>query len=132
MVLHLEIVGGLLVALALIHAVFPAYFDWKAELRGLSLVNRQLMYVHTFFIALTVLLMGVLCLTSARELLETRLGGRVLAGMLVFWGVRLVVQFFGYSSKLWKGKRFETTVHVLFSLLWSYVSLVFLLALWPD
>lgn len=132
MALHLEIVGGLLVALALVHPVFPFYFDWKNELSGLRLINRQLVYVHMFFIALMVLLMGVLCLTSAPELVETRLGRKVLLGMLVFWALRLVVQFFGYSSKLWKGKRFETAVHVLFSLLWGYVSLVFLLAAWPK
>jgi hypothetical protein len=29
------------------------------------------------------------------------------------------------SADLWKGKAFETLVHILFSLLWAYVSIVF-------
>jgi hypothetical protein len=43
-----------------------------------------------------------------------------------FWAIRLFIQFFGYSTKLWKGKPFETSVHLLFSLFWAYLSLIFL------
>ncbi|MFD2246591.1 hypothetical protein [Pontibacter ruber] len=93
----------------------------------MSLVNRQMMTVHTFFIALTVFLMGILCLTSSGELIYTELGKKVSLGLGLFWAVRLYFQFFGYSGELWKGKRFETTVHVLFSFLWLYVSASFLL-----
>jgi hypothetical protein len=39
----------------------------------------------------------------------------------------LFVQFFGYSSKVWKGKSFETTIHILFAVLWTYISIVFIL-----
>ena len=63
MELHLKIIGTLLIILAFIHAIFPKYFNWKQELNSLSIINRQLMYVHSFFIAFVVLLMGVLCLT---------------------------------------------------------------------
>ena len=63
---HLEIIGILLIALALLHVVFPRYFKWNEELKGVSLVTRQILHVHTFFIALTVFLMGLLCVTSAR------------------------------------------------------------------
>jgi hypothetical protein len=41
--------------------------------------------------------------------------------------VRLYIQFFGFSSKLWKGKLFETATHILFSLFWIYLSSVFFL-----
>jgi len=61
MELHLRIVGVMLVVLALIHAIFPRYLKWKTELVPLSLMNQQLLKVHTFFIALMVLLMGLLC-----------------------------------------------------------------------
>ena len=127
MQLQLELIGGLLVGLALLHAGFGWYFDWRRELAPLRLINRQLMHVHTFFVALAVLLMGVLCLTSAAELTGTPLGRRVALGLGLFWLARLLAQFFGYSAELWRGKRFETIIHVLFSLLWTYVSAVFLL-----
>ncbi|WP_345168782.1 hypothetical protein [Nibribacter koreensis] len=89
------------------------------------MINRQMMTVHTFFIALAVFLVGLLCITSAQELTQTTLGKRLCLGLGVFWMIRLFIQFFGYSSELWKGKKFETSVHVLFSLLWTYFSYVF-------
>ncbi len=128
MELHLKIIGILLIVLALIHATFPKYFKWKQELTSLSIINRQLMYVHSFFIAFMVLLMGVLCLTSATELIETTLGKRISLGLAIFWIIRLFIQFFGYSKKLWKGKTFETSIHILFSSLWIYLSVIFCLA----
>jgi hypothetical protein len=125
--LNLKIIGMLLLALALSHIIFPKYFNWKNELSSLSIINRQLLYVHSFFIALTVFLMGLLCLTSGDDLISTTLGKNISFGLGIFWMARLIVQFFGYSSKLWRGKRFETMVHVLFSVLWFYLSVSFFL-----
>jgi hypothetical protein len=130
MELHLNVVGILLILLALLHGVFPKYFDWSGDLSSISLFNRQLIYVHTFFIALVLLLMGALCLTSADEMINTPLGRKLALGLAVFWTIRLGVQFFGYSSVLWRGKTFETTVHILFSILWVYLSTVFFLVYW--
>ncbi len=127
MELHLKIIGILLVVLALIHFVFPKYFNWKQELNSLSLINRQIMYFHSFFIAAIVFLMGVLCITSSNELLNTTLGKRISLGLGLFWATRLSIQFFGYSSKVWKGKMFETIIHVLFAILWTYLSIIFVL-----
>ena len=128
MELHLKIIGILLILLALIHFVFPKRFNWKQELSSLSLINRQLMYVHSFFIAFVIFLMGLLCFTSANDLLSTNFGKRILLGLAIFWTVRLLVQFFGYSSKLWKGRTFETTVHIVFSIFWIYLVVIFILA----
>lgn len=127
MKLHLYIIGTLLIILALIHVFFPKYFQWKEELSSLSLINRQMLYVHSFFIAFIVFLMGLLCLTSSDELLSTLLGKRISLGLGVFWTVRLIVQFFGYSSRTWKGNSFRTVVHILFSILWTYLSVVFVM-----
>jgi hypothetical protein len=128
MEIYLKIAGVLLMILALLHLFFPNYFNWKQELRPLNLINRQMMYVHAFFIALSVLLMGLLCLTSAIELTTTAFGKRISLGLSIFWALRLFIQFFGYSSLLWKGKVPETIVHVLLSMLWIYLSAIFLLA----
>lgn len=125
MILHFKIIGFLLIGLALVHLIFPKYFNWKEELKSLSLINKQMMTIHTFFIALVVFLMGLLCLTSATELIETRLGKTISLGLAIFWSLRLIIQFFGYSTKLWKRKRFETIIHILFSGLWIYLSIIF-------
>lgn len=123
--IHLIIVGIIFIILSLIHIVFPKYFDWEKELKSLNLINRQIMKIHTIFIALTVFLMGLLCFTSADELIETNLGRKIIFGFAIFWTIRLIIQFVGYSPKLWKGKLFETIVHIIFSMLWIYISFVF-------
>jgi len=125
MEVHLRIIGGLLIVLSLVHIIFPRYFKWAEDLGKISLINRQMMYIHTFFIALVVMLIGLLCLTSAHELSTTKLGGRISLGLSIFWIIRLFIQFFGYSQKLWKGKRMETIIHVLFAMLWLYLSIIF-------
>jgi hypothetical protein len=127
MEIHLKIIGILLIALALVHIIFPKHFNWSKELKSLSLINRQMMTVHTFFIALTVFLMGLLCLTSSGDLIETNLGKKISLGFGLFWTVRLFIQFFVYSTDLWKGKKFETCMHVMFSFLWTYLSIIFLI-----
>ncbi len=125
MELHLKFIGILLMLLASVHFVFPSYFKWRVQLASVSLVNRQMMYIHTFFIALVVFLMGLLCFTSANEILYTPLGKKIALSLGVFWSARLLIQFVGYSYKLWLGKKFETVVHIVFSLLWMYLSIVF-------
>ena len=127
MELQLKIIGILLIILALVHASFPKQFNWKEELSSLSIIKRQLIYVHTFFIALVLFLIGLLCITSANELIHTNFGKRICLGLAIFWAARLYVQFFGYSSKIWKGKLFETIIHLLFSLFWTYLSVIFIL-----
>lgn len=126
MAIHLKIIGALLLVLAAIHLVLPRYLRWKQELQALSLINKQVMEVHTFFIALIVLLMGLLCLFAAEDIIDTSLGRTLALGLFLFWFVRLVAQFFVYKPALWKGKPFETTVHILFAMLWTYMSSVFL------
>ena len=125
MQLHFHIIGFSLIILALVHAIFPKYFKWKEDLKSLSLINKQMMTIHTFFIALIVFLMGLLCLTTAGELSDTKLGKTISLGLGFFWLFRLFIQFFGYSSKLWKGKFFETIVHFVFSGFWIYINAVF-------
>ena len=124
----LQILGIILILLALIHVIFPRYFHWKEELAGLSLINREIMAVHTFFIAVTVFLMGILMVSSPGLLVTTPLGRRICGGLAFFWGLRLVCQFLWYSSENWKGKPFETAMHVLFSVLWTSLTAVFIAA----
>lgn len=126
MELHLKISGIILVLLAFIHIGFPRYFNWRQELSSLSLINRQMMTIHTMFIALMVLLIGILCLSSPGELISTSFGKKISLALGIFWTIRLFVQFFGYSVSLWRGKTFETIIHITFAFLWIYLSWVFL------
>jgi len=123
---HFNLIGVLLIGLSMIHLIFPRYFNWKEELKDLSLMNRQMMKFHTFFIGLIVFMIGALCLHSTSDLINTEFGKTISLGIGIFWLIRLIVQFFGYSSKLWKGKNFETGVHIIFSIFWVYLTFIFL------
>jgi hypothetical protein len=125
--IHLKIVGILLIVLSLMHIAIPKYFKWSQELSPLSHITKQILYVHTFFIAFTLLLMGLLCINYSAELISNRLGRVISLGLFVFWLIRLIFQFFVYSPKVWRGKRFETVMHIIFSIVWLYFSSVFLL-----
>lgn len=124
--LLLKVAGLLLIGLSLMHAFFGRRFAWAEELPRLSLLNRQIFQVHCFFIALTVGLMGVLALCWS-EALVTRspLGQAITAGLTIFWTCRLVFQWMVYDWALWRGRRFETAVHWLFTGLWSFLTGVF-------
>lgn len=128
--MNLRIVGILLVLLGLSHAFFNRYFGWERELAGVSLLTRQIFFVHSFFIGLGVVLGGVgsfLCADAL--LLPTLLSRAVLAGMTVFWLCRLLAQFFAYDTRIWKGDRFRTSMHAAFSALWIYVTVSYGIAL---
>ncbi|WP_126971575.1 hypothetical protein [Gynurincola endophyticus] len=122
MIFHLQLIGIICIFLSLVHFFFPKYFKWKDELSKLSLINHQMMIIHTFFIGLILFLMGILCITQGQPLINTELGKLITIGMAIFWSCRWLTQWFGYSKSLWKGKKFETTVHILFVILWTYFS----------
>ncbi|MGL4599215.1 MAG: hypothetical protein ACRCYO_16965, partial [Bacteroidia bacterium] len=53
-------------------------------------------------------------------------------GFFIFWALRCVLQQVGYSSAIWKGKTFETAIHVFFSFFWLYISIVLGVNLWQQ
>lgn len=125
MELHLKIIGFVLIALSFSHLTFPWYFEWKTDFKKVSLINRQMFKVHVLFIALLVMLVGLMNLSLTEELTTTYLGKWICFGLGFFWGLRSIIQFFGYSSKIWKGKLFETVIHVFFSFFWLYMTVVY-------
>ena len=130
LVLHLRVVGVLMALLATINLFVPGRFHWREELSRVSLLNRQIFQAHTMCIVLLIALISALLLTCAEALLEpTRLSRAVLAGLTVFWGVRMLMQWFFYSPLVWRGDRFNTVMHGVFSLGWIYVTAVCSLAL---
>jgi hypothetical protein len=128
---HLRLVGVLMAALVVVNLFVPRRFHWHDEMARLSLVNREIFQAHSVFIVLTLALFSALLLTCADALLEpTRLARAVLIGLTIFWTLRMLMQWFFYSPDIWRGHRFYTVMHALFSVLWVYVSAVFVAALW--
>ena len=131
LLIHLRIVGLVMASLVAVNLIVPSRFHWREEMARLSLVNRQIFQAHGIFLALTLALMSMLLLTSADTLLEpTRLSRAVLAGLTIFWGLRMLMQWFFYSPELWRGHRFNSVMHCVFSMVWIYVTGVFAASLW--
>lgn len=127
----LRAAGLLMLGLSTLHLVFPKRFEWKRDLAQLTLLNRQIFYVHTVFVCLVLLWMGALALLDPAALLERgRLASWVNGGCAGFWFARLCTQHFGYSAELWRGKPLETLVHWLFTGFWVFLTAVFSWAWW--
>ena len=128
---HLRVVGVIMALLVVVNLFVPRRLRWREELARVSLVNRQIFQVHTIFIVLILAMFAVLLLTAADALLEpTRLSRLVLGGLTIFWGLRMLTQWFYYSPAVWRGDRFNTAMHGLFSVAWVYVTAVLGAAFW--
>ena len=128
--LHLRIVGVLMLVLVAINFYLPRYLNWRRELASLSLINRQIMKVHAGFICVLLVMFAALALLCTRDLLEpTRLARTLLAALAAFWFLRLLTQWLVYDRSLWRGRRFETIVHFVFTAVWTYFAGTFTCAL---
>jgi hypothetical protein len=131
LLVHLRVVGVVMASLVVVNLVVPRRFHWREEMSRLSLLNRQIFQAHNVFLILTLALFSALLLTSGAALLEpTRLSRAVLGGLTVFWGLRMLMQWYFYSPLIWRGHRFNTVMHYVFSVVWVYVTTVFAAALW--
>src|SRR5688572_18143760 len=111
----LQIAGVMQLALAFAHFGFARYFSWQQELQRVSLLTRQVFWVHTGFIMLVLFGFGYLSLFYTAELIAPSPLARVLlAGLTLFWSLRWLCQFFVYRPELWRGNRLNTLAHILF------------------
>lgn len=79
--------------LALFHAGFWKLFGWPAGYRDCSTANRAIPQIANSCLIYFFAGIGALCLWLPDELLGTRLGRLLLAGMAGFWLLRTVLQF---------------------------------------
>src|SRR6185436_6319305 len=129
----MRICGVALLGLFVLNFFVPKRFKWREELPRLSLINRRIFQVHAIFIALILLLMGLLLVALPRELIAPQpLARAVCGGLALFWAVRLWMQLFLYDAELWRGKPFETLMHFAFSGLWILLTATMSAALWRS
>lgn len=127
---QLRLVGAVLVTIGLSHAVMPHAFGWPAEFAALTPLTRSISYIHTFFIAVMCIMLGLAPLCLTRQMLETgAMPKAVLAAECTFWGLRWCAQFVAFPPAIWKSSRLYTVGHVGFIVLWTWIVAVFLTAL---
>ena len=124
--LLLRIAGAGLILLAVLHIPIGQRLRWKEDCKQLTLVNECVFHVHTLFICIVLVIMGLPCLIQPSIFLTPTAAGAWLAWSFAgFWLVRLYCQWFVYQADLWRGKRMETMVLWWFTFVWIALSGVF-------
>jgi len=126
LIILLRVAGAGLILLAALHRPFGRHLRWREDATRLSPINASIFRVHSFFICFILVMMGLPCLLEPPVFLEKSGAGAWLAwSFSAFWTTRLFCQWFVYPKNLWRGKRFETIVHALFTILWLFLAVLF-------
>jgi len=109
------------IAVALLSTQLTRLLHWEEDIARMSLLVREVFKIHGWFIALTLMLFGILTWRFAPVMAA---GGNEVAawlagGIAVFWGVRVVMQWTHYSRGHWRGKLRETAVHWTLTVVYS-------------
>lgn len=124
--LLLRIAGAGLILLAILHVPIGKQLKWGQDVKRLTPVNASIFHVHTFFICLVLVMMGLPSLVDPKIFLEKSRAGNWLAWSIAsFWAIRLYFQWFVYQADLWRGKRLETAVHWWFTFVWLGLATLF-------
>lgn len=94
-------IGGLMhFAILIASALVPQVLDWRGELRKLTPLTRQLVWVHGVFIVLTIIGLGAIAIVNAPLLAEGSLLARWICGFVaIFWLARVTLQFVLFDPK---------------------------------
>lgn len=97
-------------AFAIFHVLFWRLFDWKNDLRKVSVANKAIIQIANSRLIYFFLFTAFLCFVYTGELQQTKLGKVFMAGLSVFWLGRIVEQFIFLGTK----NRFVNILTVLF------------------
>lgn len=126
LLIALRICGGGLIVLALLHIPIGRQLGWRGDAAKMRPENAAIFHVHTFFVCLTVTMMGLPSLIEPEVFIEPSRAGLWFSTMIAFfWLARLYCQFFVYRSELWRGKRRETGLHYFTSVVWLVLVLTY-------
>ena len=122
----LRLCGAGLIVLGLLHLPIARHLKWREDAARMSELNATVFHVHTFFLVLVLLMMGLPALVDPLTFLEpSRAAKWGCWSLVVFWTLRLIFQWTVYKPAWWKGKRFETRMHWFFSFVWLLLVALF-------
>lgn len=129
LLVNLTVVGIVTLGLGVLHSALPRVLRWDRDLAGASTLNREVSYVHCYFIGLACLLWGLLALTAGPALLERSPVARlVLIGAVAFWFSRLVIQLTVFNRHADESAPW-CVLSVAATVLWLYVTVIWAWAL---
>lgn len=78
---------------AVFHAFFWKLFDWKNDLKKITIANRAIIQIANLRLIYIFLGIAAFCFTFPKELLATKLGNAFLLGIAIFWMGRTIEQY---------------------------------------
>lgn len=101
---------------------------WHDDLNRAPLLLREVFWVHSWFISVTLLIFGVMTLRFAGEMNSLTMGRWLAMGIGAFWTLRMILQVTFYSSSHWRGKPGRTAIHIILLALYGGMATTYLLA----
>jgi hypothetical protein len=130
---HLILFGGIVhLSILSAGAVMPFVLHWREELRRIGELSRQIIWTHGAFIMLTIASFGLVSLFCAGTLSDGSTLARCVCGFVaLFWGIRLVIQFFVFDARphlrgVWLrvGYHGLTVVFIYLTIVYAWAALV--------
>lgn len=81
------------IGFAIFHLYFWKLFDWKNDLKKLSLANKAIIQIANLRLIYFFLFVAVICFVFPDELYHSKLGNAFLIGISLFWLGRTIEQF---------------------------------------
>lgn len=78
---------------AVFHAFFWKLFDWKNDLKKITIANRAIIQIANLRLIYIFIGIAAICFTFPKELLATKLGNAFLLGIAIFWMGRTIEQY---------------------------------------
>jgi len=109
----LRFVALLQLGLAALSLSLPRILKWEPDIKRMSLLVRDVFIIHSWFIALTLVIWGALTWRFAGEMASapTALSRWLCAAIGLFWGIRCALQWLHYDSSHWRGQTGRTVIH---------------------
>jgi hypothetical protein len=105
-------------ALAIFHILFWRLFDWKNDLKKVTVANRAIIQIANLRLIHFFLLVGCICVLFPTDLTTTAFGRFFLAGISLFWLGRTIEQFIFLRVKH-KAVYFLTIVFIIGAVLFA-------------
>ena len=106
------------------------WLHWKPDIDRMSPLVREVFQIHSIFLMLVLAIWGALTWRFADEMIHTPTEmSRWLGGaLMVFWGLRAVMQWTHYSASHWRGNVQRTMIHWILFASYSAASFVYAVA----
>jgi hypothetical protein len=95
------IIGGV-VHLGILSAglVMTKVLNWREDLKKLDQLSQHVIWTHAGYVWLVILAFGLVSVLCPRELVNQDPLGIAICGFIsLFWGIRLIIQFFYFDAK---------------------------------